>query len=475
MSRRGEAPVVAVLAGLLALSLPACSAGDDPGAGRGPDIILISLDTVRADRLSCYGNPAETTPFLDRTAALGVRFEHAYSSAPHTAPSHMSLFTGLDPMAHGIPNKPAGRGELRMVNPGVPTLPEVLSANGYHTLGITDRGQLSPAMGFGRGFDETYFKYSKFDEKLDAFGDLVAEVPDDGAPLFVFFHSYECHAPYLPPLAVMRRFCDMEYRGEFRTRYDSLRRSPTGFLTTQAGRFLERFPGMGDEDLAWLQSLYDANLSFADSQVAELWRRWAELRDADNTVLMVVSDHGEGFGEHGFLGHPARLERELLRVPLIVRGPGVGVGVVDEPVPTSGLLATVLELIGIDAPSHAEPSFVDALRDPSRAPAPRALHQQLVGIPGDRRSDAVAVGGVRLLRRPGPEDVLFDFPGDPLEQSPLEAGEARLEPLREAISERRRVGMEFRDRFPAELADPDETDRADELEALGYIEGADER
>jgi arylsulfatase A-like enzyme len=435
-----------------------------------PDLWLVSLDTLRADRLSCYGNPRPTTPFLDSLAERGLRFAHAYSPSPHTAPSHMSLFTGLDPLAHGVPNTTPDDPRVLVLSPQIPTLAERFREAGYHTLAISDRGQLNPAAGFGRGFDGQYFEYSNFERKLEVTLDLLAELPDDGAPLFAFFHSYQCHAPYLPPAEYYERFVEPGYDGELRRRYEELRARPGGASTAQAGTFLARFPGLGPADAAWLLSLYDANLAYADAMVAELFRRVAAHRPAERTLVALVSDHGEGFLEHGFLGHPPRLERELLAIPLLLAGPGVPRGVVETPVPLTGLFATLLTCAGLPVPDHAEPGFAAVLRDPRAALPPRELHAQLVGLPLGQRSEAVALGDRRFLRDHTRSERLYAFPGDPWEQSPLEAAEAELEPFRRAIQRRRQVAGQHLQRFPSLVRQGADARQRAELEALGYAQ-----
>jgi arylsulfatase A-like enzyme len=453
---------------LLAL-LAACG-----GAPAGPpDVLFLSVDTVRADRLSCYGYERPTTPELDRLAAAGVRFAHALSPSSQTAPSHMSIFSGLDPIAHGLRNVVASDQHSARVHDDVPLLPETFLAAGYRTCAIGDTGNVHPVMGFGRGFEQQSFRMQDLAAKLPEFADLC-ETESRTRPLFLFFHTYQVHSPYLPPEGWFGRFADVDYQGPFRQRYDQLIGRPLGQAFAAAGSFLDPFDGLGEEDVRWLSDLYDENLAWTDAGLGELLRLWAEHR-GDDTLVVVFSDHGEEFYEHGGFGHRRGLYRELVHVPLLFRGRGVGRGVVEATVSLTGLAATVAELAGLDPSPFREPSFAAAVRDPESFVEQRPAFQQLSIGKRAGNFEAVARGSLQLIRTTAQGSTtleLFDAESDPGQRRDLSerepAARAELEPL---LNQRREQGFDLHRQHPIQRGPSLDAQRRKELEALGYVDG----
>ena len=280
------------------------------------NVLLISLDTLRADRLGCYGYGRPTSPAIDyRLAAQGALFERAYAQYPQTVGSHMTLFTGRYPCAHGLPGP---RAAPRSLSGDVHTLAELLRAAGYRTGAVTEDGFMTATLGFARGFG-SFTEFTRVSDQGMPTG-MVAETFEDGAhwimreserPWFLFLHTYQVHAPYDPPAKHLERV------------------------------FKEAGPAAPSD-------LYDGEISYTDETLANLltFLNGADL--AEKTLVILISDHGEHFGEHGFWGHGNTLYDTLLHVPLILRGPGIPPGRrVGDVVGLIDVLPTVLDILGL--------------------------------------------------------------------------------------------------------------------------------
>ena len=276
------------------------------------NVVLISIDTLRADRLGCYGYARDTSPVIDALAAEGLRFSEAVSVTSWTLPAHATLLTGLYPAEHGLVTD-----RIRLPE-SPPTLATILSEAGYHTAGIVSHVYLGSRWGFDRGFaafDETLGAGSPHsvvaervvDKALKALGAWREE--HGGKPLFLWLHIFDPHWAYVPPKPYDSLF-DPDYEGGVDGGYASLR--PHIRALRRPG---ESAPALADRDLAHLEALYDGEVRYVDDQ---LGRFFTALRDAglwEETLVAVVSDHGEEFMEHGSLeGHQWTLFDEVVMV-----------------------------------------------------------------------------------------------------------------------------------------------------------------
>ena len=198
--RRSRA-ILGWLAALAALSILACAEPPEPSP---PNLLLISIDTLRADHLGCYGYARDTSPFIDSLAERGVRFERAFAQASWTLPSHMSLMTSLHPRSHRVET------HEQSLSAAIPTLAELLDEAGYHTTAFVNWIYLKAAFGFGRGFDEFYEVFPQSEpptagHALDVVGPLEAWEGSE-RPFFLFLHLFNPHMSYEPPLEDARRF-----------------------------------------------------------------------------------------------------------------------------------------------------------------------------------------------------------------------------------------------------------------------------
>ncbi len=292
------------------------------GSQSGPDVILISLDTLRADRLGCYGYDLNTSPNLDRLASRGIRFERAVSQAPWTYPSHRSLFTGLYVTARELKESPR--------------LAEVLLEAGYRTEALTGGGQMDFRMGFARGFD-TYrvFDWIRNMPQLEEWLGRSSQ-----RRRFLFLHTYEIHDPYIHAELAQDKEGGRA-RGYFdKKKWWGLR----GKLTSQ------------EKD--YIGSLYDSGIAYTDRQLGALFDLLEESGALDRSIVIVTSDHGEQFWEHGTWRHGMNLYDHQIMVPLIVYLPknleeslgsagDLSGAVFEQQVRLIDLFPTVLDLLGI--------------------------------------------------------------------------------------------------------------------------------
>lgn len=326
-----------------------------PAAPGTPNVLIIVVDTLRKDHLSLYGYSRKTSPNLERLAAQSVLFENAIATSSWTLPSHASMLTGLYPSEHGAETFPLDERHV--------VLPEALLARGYRTAAFTANTLLfTRAYGFRRGFirfeDSFHHPYDMMVRTL--LGRQVrkrvlrplgsenipgrksaAEVNQEmlrwldhnrERPFFAFLNYFELHDPYLPP---------QPYRGKF-----SKRPNPGGVFNSFIGRDSPSLftPEVLEDEIA----AYDGSAAYVDEQIGQLVAELERRGLGQNTILIISSDHGESFGEHGLYGHQTSLYHEQIQVPLIIRWPGkTPAGTkVSVPVSLADLPATVMDLIG---------------------------------------------------------------------------------------------------------------------------------
>jgi arylsulfatase A-like enzyme len=338
--------------------LAACGAAPRP-----PNVILISIDTLRRDALACFEPSAAALPALDLLAAMSVRFEHAYSSASWTLPSHASMLTGLYPDRHGATDRRVTLAE------GVDTLAGALAARGYETAAFTGGGFLDAKYGLGRGFARYEAKTHSKQEPAETAEGLLARVGDylgaraNERPLFLFLHTYAVHN-YYDARAEAAALSGRTGLGTRKQYVDCvLGRKPCE-------------PGAWDD----LGALYRAELQLMDQSFARLVSALEAAGLWRDAIVVLVSDHGEGFEPaRGRIHHGGRLHADQLSVPLLVRGPlqesGPGFAPRAEAAPASlvDLMPTLLELTGARVPAGLDGRSLAASLRTGAAPAARPL------------------------------------------------------------------------------------------------------
>ena len=320
-----------------------------------PNVVVISIDTLRADRLALYGYGRQTAPALDswarRRAAV---FLNTVAPSPWTIPSHVSMFAGLDPLRHGVNHPQPIPGHL-------PMMAELFRDAGYATMAVTGGGFMRPHRGFAQGFDRyRYWPLAKSDDELD---DGIGRVLKwmDGAgdqPFLLFFHTYEVHEPYRRREPFFTEFAgETDVDGEVFIGLRNLQEGPDkGFILSkeffwQANKRVAKRHELSDREMRELLDRYDSGIAYTDSRLARLLERLEADGLDRHTIVIVTSDHGEGLGEQGLAGHSYLYDWNLL-VPLLIATPeGMGRGKqIETQVRLVDLLPTTLELAGLDTP-----------------------------------------------------------------------------------------------------------------------------
>ena len=448
---------------------------DGPLPNRRPHVLLISLDTLRADHLGAWGYDRPTSPFLDALARNGIRFQRVYSQSPKTAPSHMSLFTGAYPSAHGAHF--AYKTSPPTVYPvarDLELLPEIMRRAGYRTAAWTGGGQVSSAAGFDRGFD-------RYSEDL---GDInswkMNEVRawfrrNSDEPCFLFIHTYQIHDPYLPPSPYNLIFAS-DYEGWV---IGDKHLQPTGGGAgfEDLHRTFWRTPDLnpdpasvGPDDLQQLVALYDGGIRYTDDVLHGFFEDLRQDGLLDDTLVVVFSDHGEEFLEHDGLLHE-KLYRETLHVPLILFWPAglPGDVVIESQVPLIDLGPTLLDLAVVETPPHMEGrSLLPLLQDPVGVNH-RFVFSEEPWVHGSHHRSIR--DGIRTLYDHGTGEIeLFSVVEDPFEHEDLfpTHPEFAIEMHRRLLDFIAAHGLFQRD--PQEEARELSPNEIEALRALGYIE-----
>lgn len=463
-----RAGILAIVPGLLLFVMDCAPPSSGPPSL--PNLILISIDTLRADHLSAYGYERLTSPSIDALAAESVLFENAFSQSPKTASSHMTIMTGLYPEAHGLVNWDEVRNQRLAV--GVPTLADSLRAAGYRTEAYTWGGNVRAELGFDRGFD--VYEHSREAVFAEAARALERFAADPAMPFFLFLHTYQVHDPYAPPAEFADRFVEPDYSGRIPSSAEELGEAIGGKRSWWRRHlaYWERVDPGSAEDLQRLRDLYDAAIAFVDGQIGAFLSRLGPLGLESDTVVILLSDHGEEFLEHGRLLHDS-LFQEVLHVPLMIRFPD-GDGAlaprrVTNLVRLVDLTPTILDHLQLPIPPRVQgTSLMPMLRGDNDGPLVVPSQWSTSGM------QAVRVGHWKYVRDPR-SSLLFDLSTDPFERRNLVAQHPeRARRLRDSMEQILAASRTLRESFDLEPA-PIELDEEarEELKALGYL-GADD-
>jgi arylsulfatase A-like enzyme len=427
-----------------------------------PNVILISLDTVRADHLSVHGYHRDTTPTLTRLAEEGIVFERAFTPTPWTVPAHMSVFTSLYPSVHSVSH-------LSRQSDMSPTLAEMLQQAGYLTAAFV-APVLSPDYGFSEGF-EHYFRTRRArpaDLMVDRALEWLAKdpahptLPDQ--PFFLFLHLFDAHHPYEPPWP-------------FDTAFISAYRP--NILQLSASHPYSQDKNLAPDELSEIVGLYDGEIAYADNAVDRFLGHLDDLGLYDSSLIVVFGDHGEGFLEHGLMNHGNSVYEELIRVPLLLRLPGgrrAGTRVGDV-VQLTDITPTVLEEVGREPLPVMQGSSLLRLLDSKDSGRAAHASEAYAACLRTRSWKLIENPPSRFRTIPRALDVeyeLYDLEEDPEEQNNLafEMPEKidsmvqalhRLDEGNRALRQRIREALQVRD---LELTEEQER----ELRALGYIQ-----
>lgn len=417
-------------------------------------VVLISIDTLRADHVGCYGYPRPTSPHLDAFAREAVVFEDVTSPAPWTLPAHGSMLTGLYPVRHGLKAS-----DTRLPD-SIPTLAEILSRKGFATAGVVNSYNLGPHYGLDRGFKKFLYVAenagnrepgTKITNRALRWLKRLA-----GEPLFLFVHYYDVHSNY-----ASRR----EFERMFVGPYDG----PADGTTAQLTEFRTGKVRLGPADAAHLVDLYDAGIRQLDEELARLLHGIKSLT-RDQAFVMITADHGEEFLERGNVLHGRTQFQEMAHVPLIVRGPGLPAGRrLKTPVSLIDVFPTLLHLGGVEPPTGIDGENLASLW--SSEPPPHLDRRALFGEADNVNVENDITRAVRL----GPHKLhfnrltkarqLFDLERDPRER--LDLSKDRFEVMRDLGA---RLARFLEIQGPVLNLAPLPPEEAERLKSLGYLQ-----
>ena len=309
----------------------------------GCNIVLITIDTLRTDHLSCYGYERNTTPHIDAIAEQGIIFRNVVAPSSWTAPSMASLFTSTYPINHGMVHGINQRKRMQEVLSGdLTTLPEILQKKGYTTFGVSSNHNLTEEFGFSRGFD--YFEYLGW-QNADMVNKTVSsweKAIKQSEQYFLWIHYNDPHIPYAARSPWIERYASQSPDQALHVS----RKTKSHFRLNEFIPTLKEDP----QSLADLIALYDSEISYVDFHIGKLMERFAFERDA---LIIITSDHGEEFLEHDYLGHGNNLHQETVAVPLILKQPSSSKKkTVERYVNLLDVMPTILDLLNINFPDQ---------------------------------------------------------------------------------------------------------------------------
>jgi arylsulfatase A-like enzyme len=404
---RGRRP--AALAIVLAALAASCARQEDPST----NLVVIGIDTLRADHVGCYGYRRPTSPHIDALARDGVLFTTAVSQAPWTLPAFASIMTGLLPSHHR-----AGEGKLPYVSalgPDAETLAATLARQGFVTAGFVSNVWVGADTGLDRGF-ATHRMSQQPAEAVDRAIAWLGSRP--AGRFFLFVHIYDPHAPYTPPDEDVAPFVTAGYEGPFQRQFPTVWKGGVPDMAVD--------PRWSPADRQRIVDLYDGEIHYADRLVGRLLEALDRLHLADETLVVVVADHGEELFDHRRLGHSHTLYDELLRVPLVLRFPHASLrGRVTRQVRSMDLFPTLLEALRVPVPSGLDGvSLLPLARGEPDAVSPAAFAESVVQGE-DVGAQAIRLQGEKLILFPSQDrSTYYDLSVDPHEQLDLAATKA---------------------------------------------------
>lgn len=423
-----------------------------------PNIVLISIDSLRADHLHSYGYARQTSPNIDALASSGAVFETVISPTSWTLPAHMTLMTSLAPEEHGVITN-----RLRL-GANVDTLPMRLQRAGYTTAGFVSATYLDGLYGFSRGFDEyddyTLLRVAGEKSRAAVTSQQVAQRAinflhqhsdtRDARPFFLFLHFFDVHYNYNPPQPFARMF-DGSYAGHATGDVDMVRE------------------GMSSRDLNHVVALYDGEIAWVDANIGNILATLHRLGIDDNTIVAITADHGEEFLEHGQAAHYKTLYDEVLRVPLVIHYPGhvVAGRRLQGQVRLMDVAPTLLALAGLPVAKPHSGTGARSLACLMTSPGPRSA--PVLPAFGDLRGEVASVrtGGAKLIRNLRTHrEEFYDLASDPGERTNLDALPKTQRDQLRIILDRWRSTANNPSNAQADL---DEEEKAS-LRSLGYMQ-----
>lgn len=399
---------------LLSLAMAGCN---EIKAGK-PNIVLIIIDTLRADHLGCYGYCRDTSPVIDSLAATGITFTRCQAQAPWTLPAHATIWTGLTVRSHRtVMHGTVSNG----LNPELETIPAILGKDGYITLGFVNSPYLAEDFGFNREFDHYSMHLSGHDMAVITVDEVLKWFEDNTGnpnPKFLVVHLFDVHAPYSAPDGFDTRFSEIGASGGTNWQTDSLNNVTN------------------TEDLQHLINMYDGEIARVDNQIGRLLHGLRQHGVLDNAMIIVTSDHGEEFFEHGSWSHGHSLYQELLHVPLIITGEGIPSDSINtNPAGQFDILPVIAGYTGNPIPECVEGIDILSLNMPSRVlPSSGAIR----GVSGKKDFDEyeslcsiIEYPGKYIVNYLSLEKEFYDLASDPGETFNLTPESSIIEKIEE--------------------------------------------
>ena len=399
----GAAPLTAQESAAATPAAPTYSVAE--GVAGTPNVLIVTIDTIRADHLGFLGYGRPTSPRLDRLAEESLVFERAFAPMATTLPSHTSMFTGLYPHEHGVlANITEGRTYERRAD--LITLAEAFERAGYGTRAVVAAAPLHPRFGLDAGFagySAPAGKQRTADKTTAAALVALEELAASEQPGFLWVHYFDPHGPYVPPLKFERRFrMDDSTRALLAERqFESRSQRPTGQWN----------------DLEKGVDRYDAEIAFTDAQVRRLLKNAEESGWLEGAIVVVLGDHGEGLNQHGVAGHGLVWE-EQLHVPMLLQIPGVEARRISAPVSLVDFAPTLLHVLDLPGKEEflGQVSGVNRFRTDLPDEATRLLgqtspRQSALGEIGY----SLRAGRWKLIRTEDEQAMLYDLEQDPFE------------------------------------------------------------
>lgn len=442
------------------------------------NVILIGIDTLRADHLSSYGYSRKTSPNIDKLAEKGVLFKNAYSQSGKTTPAFMSILSSLYVSDHGIRSTLSSTGKnvnFYRIHDSIQTLPQILKNHGYKTYGFITSNQLPKEAGFDRGFD--YYKEDSYWGHRETVLKMIPDIKKQGK-FFIFFHDMEPHEPYLPPGPYDTLF-DPDYKGSVGNK--KLLEYPKDFEVglndsqqekKRKGEAIHIYTSMkfwstvnkdDPRDVYHLSALYDGEIAHLDLFIKRLYDSLKEHDLLKKTIIVFTADHGEEFKEHGEFDH-IQLYNEIIHVPLIITWPGIEKKtVINQNVRTIDIMPTLFELLNISFNTPIRGSSLLGFLDGSTKEDRDVVSQQF------EDSEVFIHKNDKYIRQvtQNKKDELYNLAKDPEEKVNLAIKDIKkAEEMRQALRKTTGAGKYIKIPTPItiQLGDVD----LDKLKSLGY-------
>ncbi len=455
MNRRQYPVTVSALFLCLSLVVGACSTkGEPPAPRKVQKVLLISIDTLRADFLGCYNSERQVSPFIDQFASENILLENATSQGPSTAISHKSILYSVYPAIHKTTKDTVPDETMRSPL-------EILQSKGFKTAAFVGGGQLSRKFGFARGFDSYWEaagtrKRGKGKYNLQFIEDQAVDWLNQNyrENFFLFVHTYEVHCPYNPPDDYVRKYASW-YQGDI---------DPNG----KCGDNYYNERTLTADDIRYLRDLYSGSVNFVDEFIGRLLNRLKSLGIYDQTMIVLLADHGESLGERGYIGHNFPYEIQL-HIPVILRIPGMDTARVRGPVMAVDVMPTVFEVLGLGRlfPFQGR-NLIPVIQGKSNIEEDRVLIAEQKDRIRVRKGEWSCV----FSRTNPPKDELYNVKDDPEQSNDLASSNPeKVKELKQFYSRMMDSSKELSARFVVGKSSNPDLDEAtkEQLEALGYV------